>query len=234
MKSFFSVVVVGLLVAACTQRDRSAVLPEDPNWIRLEAPTGGQAMDVAGSIDSVLFVATMFDIYKTSDAGKSWVRIRSDHVGPQGLYLRRDTLWRLTNRGGTPAVKTVSGRFAEYTADGGKTWKKDTNSVELQRQINSVKAPAGTVYTVKENATPIPNTIGSAYVNPSDINRRAENGNTQLVAFPYKHIITSLLLDSKSRLYVAVSGTHIVETNRIYSCPDDAPSVVYVSRNSLP
>ncbi|PRY27397.1 hypothetical protein CLV58_13330 [Spirosoma oryzae] len=227
-------VIVGLLVAACTKTDRSAIMPEDPNWIRLEAPAGGQAMDVAGSVDSVLFVATLFNIYKTSDAGRSWERIRSDHVGPQGLYLRRDTLWRLTNRGGTPTVKTVSGRFAYYTADGGKTWKQDINSVELQRQINSVTAPGGTVYTVKENTTPIPNNIGSAYVNPSDINRQAENGNSRLVAFPYKHIITSLLLDSKNRLYVAVSGTHIVETNRIYCCPDDSPSVVYVSRNPLP
>lgn len=82
---------------------------------------GGQAMDIAGSIDSVLFVATIFNIYKTSDAGRSWERIRSDHVGPQGLYLRRDTLWRLTSGGGTPNVKMVSGRFADYTVDGGKT-----------------------------------------------------------------------------------------------------------------
>ena len=123
MKSFFSAALVGLIVVACTKTDRSAVLPKDPNWIRLEAPTGGQAMDVAGSIDSVLFIATTYAIYKTSDAGRSWERIRSDHTGPQGLYLRRDTLWRLTSRGGTLAVKTVSGRFAEYTADGGKTWK---------------------------------------------------------------------------------------------------------------
>lgn len=234
IKSFFSAALVGLIVVACTKTDRSAVLPKDPNWIRLEAPTGGQAMDVAGSIDSVLFIATTYAIYKTSDAGRSWERIRSDHTGPQGLYLRRDTLWRLTSRGGTPAVKTISGRFAYYTVDGGKTWKQDTNSVELRRQINSVTAPEGTVYTVKENATPIPNTIGSAYVNPSDIERQAKHGNSRLVAFPYKHVITSLLLDSKNRLYVAVSGTHIVETNRIYCCPDDSPSVVYVSRNPLP
>lgn len=234
MRSFLSAVVVGLTVIACTKTDRSAVVPKDPNWIRLEAPTGGEAMDVAGRIDSVLFVATTYDIYKTSDAGKSWERIRSEHTGPQGLYLRRDTLWRLTSRGGTLAVKTISGRFSDYTADGGKTWKKYTSSVELRRQTNSVTAPGGTIYTVKENATPIPNSVGSAYVNPSDISRQTANGDRQLVAFPYKHVITSLLLDAKNRLYVAVSGTHIVETNRIYCCPDDAPSVVYVSRNPLP
>lgn len=229
MKSAFTAFFTGLLLASCMTTDKS-VTPDDPDWIRLEAPTGGEAMDVAGNLDSTLFVATNYKVYKTTNQGRSWEVIRSSHYGPVGLYAKRDTLFILMQRYGN---KKVAERYPDYTVDGGKTWRRYPNATEFSRPINQVQAPDGTTYTVKENSTPMSASSNSAYVNPSDIRKDVVSVQGQ-IRFPFKHTITSLLLDSQNRLYVAVSGTHVPETNRIYCCPEELPSVVYISRRPLP
>ena len=231
MKSILITLLSGLLLTACVKKDSETVLPEDPNWIRIEAPTGGEAFDVAGNIDSKLFVATVTKLYRTTNQGKTWDLIWSGNTGPNALLIRKDTLWHMrgiVTQGsfGSPAkvVRTDSPR--EYSLDAGKTWQPVKGYAEFGRQINRVAASGGTVYTVKDNAT-------NNYVNPSDILKKTGSLQTN-VPFPFRHTINSLLLDSKNRLYVAVSGTYTPENNGIYCCPRELPSVVYVSRKPLP
>lgn len=233
MKSISIALISGLLLTACLKNDTKTIVPDDPDWIRLEAPTGGEALDVAGNIDSTLFVATTFKVYKTANQGKTWEMIRERTIGPHGVFVRKDTLWVLMGRGGTNKDRYVFGTLADYTVDGGKTWQKYGNRNELRKQINSVKAPDGTTYAVKDNVTPFSPASSDGYVNPSDIVKQA-GGSSGLLRFPFKHTISSLQLDAKNRLYVSVSGTHIPETNRIYCCPRELPSVVYVSKRPLP
>ncbi len=233
MKPFLIALTSSLLLTACLNNDTKQVTPEDPDWIRLEAPTGGEAMDVAGNIDSTLFVATTFEVYKTTNRGSSWELIRKDNLGPHAVYVKRDTLWVLLGRGGTGEAHYVFGTFANYTVDGGKTWQKYQNRTELKKQINSVKAPDGTTYTIKQNVTPYSPGSSSGYLNPYDITKQT-NGSSSLVSFPLKHGINALQLDASNRLYVAVYGSHVPETNRIYCCPRELPSIVYVSRRPLP
>ncbi len=228
MKSFFFFLLTSLALAACVDTATS-VTPADPDWLRLEIPSGGEARQVAGDLDGTLFVATTFEIYKTSNRGKSWELIRRRHYGPQGIILRHDTLWNVTNGGGTPQQKFVYDRYADYTVDGGKTWQKDMNPTELRLQINAASATDGTVYTIRENSTPKAEDPLSAYVNPADILRQTAEGTT-LLALPFRHGINALHLDSRNRLYVAVYGTHVPETNRILSSLTESPAVVYVSR----
>lgn len=231
MKSSIVALLTGFLLSACVKTDTKIAVLEDPDWIRLEAPTGGEATDVAGNIDSTLFVATMFKIYRTTNQGKTWDVVWSDNTGPNAVLIKNDTLWHM--RSIITSSKTVyTDNASDYSLDAGKTWKsyqwKPGNSyLTTKRQINQVEAADGTRYLIKENVAP------DSYVNPSDIIRQTGNSQSQL-RFPFKHVISSLLLDSKNRLYVAVSGTHIPETNRIYCCPRDLPSVVYVSKRPLP
>ncbi|MGF7216808.1 hypothetical protein GGR92_002975 [Spirosoma lacussanchae] len=232
MRAFFFFLLISLALAACVDTDTS-VTSADPDWLRLEIPSGGEARQVAGGLDSTLFVATTLEIYKTSNRGKSWELIRRRHHGPQGIILRQDTLWNVTNRGGPPQQTFVYDRYADYTVDGGKTWQKDKNPTELRLQINAASATNGTVYTIRENSTPKTEDPSSAYVNPAGILRQTA-GQTTLLALPFRHGINALHLDSKSRLYVAVYGTHIPETNRILSSPTESPAVIYLSRRPQP
>ncbi|MVM29580.1 hypothetical protein GO755_06015 [Spirosoma sp. HMF4905] len=206
-------------------------IPEDPDWIRLEAPAGGEAMDVAGNIDSVLFVSTMFKIYKTTDQGKTWDIIWSGNTGPNPVLIQKDTLWHLkgivtsvTKANSIKTVQTITPK--EYSLDAGKSWNAINGHAELGRQINRIKASNGTIYSIKENST-------NSTVNPSEITKQTATSLIP-VRFPFKHTISSLLLDSQNRLYVAVSGTYLPESNGIYCCPRDLPSVVYVSKRPLP
>ena len=232
MKTIFTLFMC-VLMSACVKTDTPApAVPEDPDWIRLEAPTGGEALDVAGNIDSTLFVATMFKLYRTIDQGKTWDLIWSGNTGPNAVLINKDTLWHmrgiLTSVNTASKSKTVSTiNPSYYSLDGGTTWQSRISYADFGRQINSVKASDGILYTIKEN-------IGSdSYINPSTIVKQI-SGAQEIIRFPFKHIINSLLLDSKNRLYVAVSGTQIPETDHIYCCPRDLPSVIYVSRQPLP
>lgn len=233
MKSLCTLFICSLLLTACLNNDTQPAAPDDPDWVRLAAPTGGEALSVAGNIDSTLFVATTFDIYKTANRGKTWELIRKGTVGPHGVYVKQDTLWALMGYGGTNKDRFVFGRFADYTVDGGKTWQPYRNPVELKKQINSVRAADGTSYTIKENVTPFTPGQPDGYVNPSEITKQL-NGASTLVRFPFKHDIRALHLDTRNRLYVAVAGTYTPENNGIYCCPRELPSVVYVSRQALP
>ena len=231
MKSALVTLLSIFLLTACVKTDTKIVLPEDPNWIRVEAPTGGEAFDVAGNIDSKLFVATVTKLYRTTNQGKTWDLIWSGNTGPNALLIRKDTLWHM--RGiitqgsfGSPekAVRTINPE--EYSLDAGNTWKKAQGFPEFGRQINRISASDNTVYTVVDNAT-------NNLVNPSTLLKQ-KNGSQVTVFFPFKHTINSLMLDEKDRLYVAVSGTYTPENNGIYCCPRELPSVVYVSRKPLP
>lgn len=231
MKSALIILLSILLLTACVKTDTKTVVPEDPNWIRLEAPTDGEAFDVAGNIDSAIFVGTVTKLYRTTNQGKTWDVIWSGSSGPNAVLIRKDTLWHMRgivtqgNFGSpTKTVRTINP--GNYSLDGGDTWKTAQGYPEFERQINRVVANENTVYVVRDNAT-------NSLVNPSDILKQTGNSQTTL-PFPFKHIINSLMLDQKNRLYVAVSGTYTPENNGIYCCPRELPSVVYVSRQPLP
>lgn len=234
MKSALCTLLIALLVTACIKTDVTPVIDNaNPDWIRLTVPSGGEALNVAGNLDSTLFVATMFLIYRTSDQGRSWTMVRDRKGGPSGVIMRNDTVFLLANRLSSPTVKTASD-VTEFSTDMGETWQKYQYraSGEPTKVLNRAEATNGSTYVIKENSTPIPNSP-SAYVNPSTLLRESQNGTTP-VAFPFKHIITAIQLDATNRLYVTASGEHIPETNRIRSGDFNKPAYLYISKRAFP
>lgn len=228
MKSVFITLLIGLALSACARTDTRIDLPDDPDWIRLEAPQDGEAMDIAGAIDSTLFVATAYHIYKTSNQGKTWESVWSGSQGVFGVIVQKDTIFIMRARSNNPSHQQYAVVSpSDYSTDGGKTWHTYQDRFQLKRQVSPVSTAPDITYSIKVNIA------SDGYVNPSDIIRWVGNGQ-RVIRFPFKHDINSLHLDAKNRLYVAVSGTWVPETDRIYCCSRELPSVVYVSRKSLP
>ncbi len=230
MKAIFLLISTGLLLVACAKTDLTPGIDNSNlDWIRLTVPSGGETMNIAGNLDSTLFVATMFMVYRTTDQGRSWTMIRDRKQGPTGVLVSKDTLILMGGRQGNQRAISAS----EYSLDEGKTWRNyyQVNSRFPGKVLNQAEAPDGSTYIVKENSTPINST--SAYINPSTLLRESKNATTE-VTFPFKHIITAIQLDSKHRLYVTVSGEHVPETNRIISGDFTKPAYLYISKRPLP
>ncbi len=234
MKSILFALSMVLLVTACTKPEITSNIDNaDPDWIRLTVPSGGETLTVAGNLDSTLFVSTMFLIYRTTDQGRSWKMVRDRKGGPSGVLMRNDTLFLLSNRWNTTTAQLAS-NATEFSTDQGETWQRYwyRTSGEPTKILNRAKAPDRSVYVIKENTTPVPNS-SSRYINPSTL-LRVSSTDSIPVTFPFKHVITAIQLDANNRLYVTVYGKHIPETNRILSSDFDKPAYLYVSKRPLP
>ncbi|GAB4032423.1 beta propeller repeat protein [Spirosoma jeollabukense] len=243
VKKVFLFLTVLLVTVSCMHNDSPITSPatsaEDPDWIRLEIPTGREAYAIAGDIDKTLLVSTWSKAYYSTDQGKSW-RESKDFQGPiPGLFVRNDTTFAMNgiryDRQGT-LLGACDPLY--FTADYGQTWdyysKYYKQYLDDILPIGMVKASTGTVYSIQAYSTPTAPGSTTSYVNPSEI-RKQDTGTRQTVRFPFKHRLINLYVDTKNRVYVAASGgTYQPETNGFYCCEDTMPAVVYVSRRPLP
>ena len=234
-----------LLIAAasCTHSDvpvpvlPPAVAAEDPDWIRLEIPTGREAYAIAGDIDKTLLVTTWSKAYYSTDRGKTWTLSR-DFQGPvPGLLVRNDTTFSMQSYASDWQGNLLGSSMVQYfTPDYGRTWlhyfQYYKGYLDYIKPIGRVESTTGIVYSIQENTTP--RSANSFYVNPSALTR-ADKFGRQTLRFPFKHKLTNLSLDAQNRLYVAASGgTYQPDNNTFLCCTDAMPAVVYVSRKPLP
>ena len=232
-----------MTVASCVQNDSPIVTPvttaEDPDWIKLEIPTGREAYSIAGDIDKTLLVTTWTKAYYSTDRGKTWIESK-DFQGPiPGLLVRNDTTFALHSTRYDRQGNILGAWDALYfTADYGKTWNYYLQYYKQYlddiKPIGSVKSTTGTVYFIQSNTTPTAPGSPTAYINPSEIRKQDAVGQ-QTIRFPFKHRLINLYLDTQNRLYVAGSGgTYQSENNSFFCCTDTMSAVVYVSRRPLP
>lgn len=243
MKKSFLFLVALMAAASCVQNDSRTVAPvvtpEDPDWIKLEIPTGREAYAIAGDIDKTLLVTTWTKAYYSTDRGKNWMESK-DFQGPiPGLLVRNDTTFALQSyRYDRQGSLLGAWDTMYFTADYGKTWKRYfqyyKEYLDDIKPIGRIKSATGTVYAIKSNSTPTAPGSTNSYVNPSEI-RKEDTFGQQTVRFPFKHNLINLYLDTQNRLYVAASGgTYQPEKNNFYCCTDSMAAVVYVSRRPLP
>lgn len=241
MKKALLVVLI-LAVASCIRTNNSIVQPqatEDPNWIRLQIPTGREAFAIAGDIDKTLLVTTWTKAYYSTDRGQTWQESK-DFQGPvSGLYVRNDTTFSLqstqTDKQGFPIAASL---VQYFTPDYGKTWdyysKYFKGYLEVTKPIGKAQSTTGVSYSIKRNTTPVATGSTSFYENPSQLLRQDSNGQ-RMVEFPFQHRLVNLYLDTQDRLYVGASGgTFEAEHNSLYCCTPDMPAIIYVSRKTLP
>lgn len=243
MKKLFVFLVASLAVASCVQKDSRVVAPvattEDPDWIKLEIPTGREAYAIAGDIDETLLVTTWTKSYYTTDRGKTW-KVSKDFQGPiPGLLVRNDTTFALHALRYDRQVNLLGAWDALYfTANYGKTWEYYLQHYKQYlddiKPIGTVKSTEGTIYFIKSNTSPTAPGSNTANINPSEIKKQDKSGQ-QTVRFSFRHNLINLYLDGQNRLYVAASGgTYQPENNGFFCCDDTMPAVVYVSKRPLP
>lgn len=228
---FFSL----LILIACSEDHH---VPEkdnefnDPDWFKLEIPTGREAYAIAGSIDDTLLVSTWTKVYYTTDQGKTWKESR-DFQGPvMGFLERNDTIFALRASGLDGQGQNYATLAQYLTTDHGKNWEYKPQS-QLKKRIGSTTASSGAEYFLKENMTPDSPGSTSGYVNPTDIMKHY-GADAFNISFPYKHNILNLHVDSEDRLYIAASGgIYNEERNTFYCCDDSMPAIVYVSKRAM-
>ncbi len=243
MKKVFLFVVALITVLSCVQNDTQVVSPavtaEDPDWIKLEIPTGREAYAIAGDIDKTLLVTTWTKAYFSTDRGKTWKESKDFQGRIPGLLVRNDTTFALhTSKFNQQGVLLGAWDALYFSADYGKTWQYYLQHYKQYlddiKPIGWVQSGTGTVYTIQSHSTPTAPGSTTAYVNSSEIKKQDVSGE-HTVRFPFNHQLINLHLDSQNRLYVAASGgIYQAEKNNFYCCTDTMPAVIYVSKRPLP
>ena len=242
MKKLLLLLCIAFGVGSCKKENSLAM--EDPDWIRLEIPTGQEAYAIAGDVDKTLLVTTWTKAYYSTDRGKTWQESKNFQGPVPGLLVRNDTVFALKASGRNNEGQRFATMTTYCTIDYGVSWRSCAEYFptpagyafysDLVQPIGIAQTSTGISYRIKENLTPLSSGSNSSHINPSEI-RREDNYGQQTVRFPFKHNLLNLYLDSSNHLYVAASGSTFVEqTNGFYCCDDKMPAIVYVSKKPLP
>lgn len=211
-------------------------LPEksfnDPDWIKLEIPNAREAYAIAGNIDDTLLVGALYRGYYTADQGKTWHESYDFSTTVSGLLERNDSIFTLFSRVTYPDGSLYASSAYHFTKDHGHTWNRNIRNLHVQKRIGSVISTSNVEYFLKVNTTPVSPGSTTSWINPTDIMRMSSAG-AEPIAFPYKHNILNLHMDSNDRLYIAASGGRYVEANNTFECCDDLPAIIYVSKRPM-
>lgn len=222
-------------LGACRKQPAEQPAPEYTDWYALKAPEARAIEAVAGDIDGTLIITTRYNIYRTTDRGKTWAVSQPSDLGIFGFVTHRDTLFTLTGGIGSLVDSTTAyaGNPTHYSADQGRTWqlyhfKQSTVAFAHTRvPINRVRTPAGADYRIAIEKEPI--SSSSAYIYTTGIQGPAGLP----IKLPQEHQLNSIYLDSKARLYVAASAPLCGRGKNFAFCGEQN-GVLYVSEKPLP
>ncbi|MFD2598537.1 hypothetical protein ACFSQ3_06180 [Sphingobacterium corticis] len=240
MKKILLTVCASIFFASCQKSDDAIgmvdVESQDSVWMKLSIPTDGRGVSaIHGSIDDTLIVATMFNIYITTDIGKSWKKAIDAGLGIAGFSLYDGELMALGSFRGS-GDKEFGERPFLFSYNNGDTWSRkgrftyehyDTVRVERDRVVHS----DGITYRIDNNLKPIAGSTSLLH-GPNKL-FRVSNDTEEELYFPSKRYFNYLHLDDKNRLYVGADGQRFEgeEEKFVYSASDS--SLVYVSRQPV-
>ncbi|OUJ71378.1 hypothetical protein [Hymenobacter crusticola] len=238
IKSLLVTTTLLLTLGACQKDTKEDAQPEYADWYALRAPNARAIEAVTGDIDRALAITTGYQIYRTTDRGRTW-RTSDYKVGNGilGFLQQQDTLLALTSRLGS-VVSNSSTAYAaspsHYSLDQGLTWKPYRNwrrgaDFEPRTALNRVSAASGTEYSIDVEQVPASSTSSGSYLETVGIN----SSTGQKLALPNEHQINSLYVDAKSRLYVAASAPLCGQGQAFAFCGEQN-GVLYVSKKPQP
>jgi hypothetical protein len=233
MRKLFFVGVLATALFGCERDRKGDILPEYKDWYALKAPETQSIQAVYGDIDGTVVIATLFNIYLTSDKGNTWRKANYDSKSNHGLFgfvSVNDTLMVLDGR------RTIEGDPIYYgtdpfyfSVDGGENWQYFKKSLKVNLPLNVLKTASGTSYTIKEVLTPKKNSTIDYYVETVGI----ETSDGRELTLPYKHQIKSIYFDKKQRLYVAASAPVCGTLEKFEYCGDQH-GILYISKRPQP
>jgi hypothetical protein len=222
-------------LGACRNQPDEQPAPEYADWYAIKAPEARAIEAVTGDIDGTLIITTRFNIYRTTDRGKTWAMSHPSNLGIFGFITHSDTLFTLTGGRGSVVDSTTaySVNPTHYSADQGRTWqlyhfKQSTAAfADVRVPINRVRTPTGADYRIAIERDPI--SASSAYIYTTGIQGPAGSP----ITLPQEHQLNSIYLDSKARLYVAASAPLCGRGKNFAFCGEQN-GVLYVSKKPLP
>lgn len=232
-----SLLLLGL--GACRQQPEPQPTPvtENADWYILRSPEAREIVAVTGDLDGTLIITTSFNIYRTTDRGKTWQTSRPSNLGIFGFVERRDTLFTFTARWGSLVDSTTiyAAHPTDYSADQGRTWQhyQFTSSTlafaSAKAPLNRVRTPSGTTYRLATEQLPTAPTSNSFYV----ISKGILGPAGPLLPLPQEHQANSLYLDKQARLYVAASAP-VCGRGKNFGFCGEQNGVLYISKKPLP
>ncbi|MDF7813180.1 hypothetical protein [Hymenobacter sp. YC55] len=237
MKRFLLPAVLLLTLNACQKDSENDVQPENKDWYILTSPDNRAIQAVHGDIDGTLVITTNFKIYQTKDRGKTWSTANyTSNIGLFGFLEQQDTLLALNGQIGNASNTSTAyaANPSHFSLDGGTTWqlyrKWSRKTYESRVARNRVTNSVGTEYSIDYLLTPTsPSSTGSFYVETVGI--KTSTGRS--LSLPQEHELTSLYLDSKSRLYVTGSAPLCGRRDKFAFCGEQN-GTLYVSKSSQP
>lgn len=201
------------------------------HWLAIVSPEQRAVEAVHGNIDSTLVISTGFQMYYTTDQGKTWSKSEQGRASVRGFTAHGDSLFALTTEyqwTGSPTVYANSAQLVSL--DKGVSWKIMPRSADLFTPRNKIPASNGLTYEIDEVRTPAyPGATSTFWVDYPGV----KTSNGRHLAIPEVHQIQSIRLDSQGKLYVAASAP-ICERQENFAFCKGKNSVIYVSKKPLP
>jgi hypothetical protein len=233
MKKSFLILLSLLTFLGC-RNDSDAPAPETmlehPDWYILRSPDNRDIKAVHGNIDDTLTITTGFEVFVTTDKGKTWTKGNYNaRVGLFAFMKKQDTLYVMeTQRSGASVFDNKFGMLPSwFSTDRGLRWERSTARWDIEDYkvpINYAFSGNGIRFQIDLIQT------GEGYLHTIGI--KSENG--RKIELPARHQLVSLYFDKKSRLYVTGSAPLCGKENTFEFCDQaNRSGTVYVSKKPI-
>jgi hypothetical protein len=234
--------VLMALVLSCQVIEPDTVAPEYPEWYTVKAPVDAEIQGVWGSLDKTLLIATITNVYRSTDRGNNWQEVLPFQTpGMFGIIQYKDTLYTMTGLSNGNTLTNAT----NYSTDDGKTWKlyRRVNpeieinympdQVKKRFKINPVVSSTGVSYKINQVYLDGPTATIGAFETPGVITSTGRR-----IDLPHLHQLRSLYLDDRQRLYIsgtdAVCGRGHSGEQFSFCNSNNGRGVVYISKNPVP
>jgi hypothetical protein len=230
MKQLLLATAALLLLFSCKKEDSPIPQVENPDWYVLRSPDNRDIKAVHGNIDDTLTITTGFDVFVTTDKGKTWTKGNYNaRVGLFAFMEKQDTLYVMeSRRSGASVFDNQFGMQPNwFSTDHGLRWERST----ARWDIEDYKVPINYAFSgngIRFQIDLIQTEEGYLHT----IGIKSENG--QKIKLPARHQLASLYFDTKSRLYVAGSAPLCGQGNTFEYCDQvNRSGTVYVSKHPI-
>ncbi|WP_247235588.1 hypothetical protein [Telluribacter sp. SYSU D00476] len=237
-----------VLTFSCIRMDQEPVPDapvEYPDWYTITSPIDKPIQSIWGDWDNTLIISTMYELFRSTDQGKTWQQVHSQSTGIFGVVALQDTLFTMN---GLRNIQEMNGNAysdlvnaEQYSVDEGLTWQRygkrnavfeslHTSSPRIRFKINPVTTSNDTTYTINRVFRDGPTATTGPFETPGVITSGGRR-----IDLPRLHQLNSLYLDSKERLYVAGSDAVCGRGFDFSFCNSKGGrGVVYISKRPLP
>lgn len=230
MKQLLLAAAALILLFSCKKEESPVPQPEHADWYVLRAPDNRDIKAVHGNIDDTLVITTGFQIYVTTDKGRTWQESNySARVGLFAFMEKEDTLFVMEGQLGF--ATTRSDAFGThpfwFSLDKGLTWAETPGRPGMdtwQIPINYAYSGNGIKFGIDMEQSP------EGYLNTLGI--VSESGHK--ISLPARHQLINVYFDQKSRLYVTGSVA-LCRNGAIFDFCDDTnrSGTVYISKKPV-